>query len=210
MQEAATRQEQMMGALDSPTRNSRPRSAEASNAEAQQLSESSDERNQNSKKKENNSDNSRRGGNRGRGRGRGGAQRGGGSCFERFPCKLCGELGHWVTTCPKIEAAQQLLGKDKQKSEAEANMVLATDRGADHSIALDSCATHHVVKDEFMFEELHSIAPVTVPVANGQTIEAQKAGTIRVFNNEDRTNTLFCGTYSTSLVRVGISAVPHR
>jgi hypothetical protein len=181
LQEAATRQEQMLGSNDHAKHNKpKPVEAHATHTEENQYEERGKHRHERG-----------RGGHRGRGyqgrRGRG-HYNGNGTRNPDFPCKLCGEKGHWVSACPQLDTAKEAIKTKDTK--AEVNLDLATHARADHSIALDSCATRHVMKDAFMMEDLHPITPVKVTVANNETITVQQAGTVRIVNPDDPTKEL--------------------
>ena len=80
--------------------------------------------------------------------------------------------------------ARALLEQQQQGSAAEANLVLATNHRSSHSIALDSCATHHVIKDAILLTDFRPIPAVQISVANGEKLTARQAGTLTIRNNE--------------------------
>ncbi|TPX52540.1 DNA-directed DNA polymerase, partial [Powellomyces hirtus] len=198
LQEAATRQEQMMGHTTDSRRDYKPKAFEAHVVD-------------NKKHNEEQKFSSFRGRGRGnqRGRGRGGASS---STPFQYPCALCNEKGHRTHLCSKLNAAREAVSKKE-----EANLVLTTHAHADHSIALDSCASHHVMKDAFMTENIHSIAPVEITVANNESITVHQAGTVRIINPDDPTKELvlenvlyspnicrnLCSTIHTDLLDLG-------
>jgi hypothetical protein len=102
-----------------------------------------------------------------------------------FPCTLCNKVGHPTYKCPEMARAKAALNKSDKKPEPEANLTLATHRSADHSVALDSCATHHIVKDVFLLNDLRPISPTKITVANKETIIAKQSGTMIIYNNSD-------------------------
>lgn len=96
------------------------------------------------------------------------------------PCHLCEQVGHWMKDCPQLAQARALI----KKPAAEANLVLATSHKSSHSIALDSCATHHVIKDAILLTDLRPIPAVQISVANGENLIARQAGTLTISNND--------------------------
>ena len=99
------------------------------------------------------------------------------------PCHLCEKTGHWMKDCPQMKDARALL-KQHQGPAAEANLVLATNHRSSHSIALDSCATHHVIKDAILLSDLRPIPAISIAVANGENLTARQAGTLTIRNND--------------------------
>ena len=96
------------------------------------------------------------------------------------PCHLCEQVGHWMKDCPQLAQARALI----KKPAAKANLVLATSHKSSHSIALDSCATHHVIKDAILLTDLRPIPAVQISVANGENLIARQAGTLTISNND--------------------------
>ena len=112
------------------------------------------------------------------------------------PCHLCEQTGHWMKDCPQMTNARAFLKQQQcavrssnmrsaqQGPAAEANLVLATNHRSSHSIALDSCATHHVIKDAILLTDLRPIPAVQISVANGENLTALQAGTLTISNND--------------------------
>ena len=96
------------------------------------------------------------------------------------PCHLCEQVGHWMKDCPQLAQARAFV----KNPAAEANLVLATHHKSSHSVALDSCATHHIVKDAILLKDLRPIPPVTLTVANNETLIARHVGTLTISNND--------------------------
>jgi hypothetical protein len=134
-------------------------------------------------------------------RGRGGQDRNYSRRMPRSPCFICNEAGHWARDCPKISqlriqnnttqnAPAQSSNAQNADKQYEANLVLSTQRAASHSIAIDSCATDHMVKDKFLFEDFRAITPVPVVVASNDQLTATGVGTVTIHNNEDVTKSV--------------------
>ena len=109
----------------------------------------------------------------------------------RSPCFICNEAGHWARACPKIShlRPQNRVTQDdtaqSTSTQHEAHLVLSTHRAASHSIAIDSCATDHMVKDKFLLEDFRTITPVPVTVASNDKLKATGIGTVTIHHNED-------------------------
>lgn len=100
------------------------------------------------------------------------------------PCHLCEQTGHWMKNCPQMKNARALLKQHQGGPAAEANLLLATNHRSSHSIALDSCATHHVVKDAILLTDIRPIPAMQITVANGDNLTAKHAGTLTIHNND--------------------------
>ncbi len=93
-----------------------------------------------------------------------------------FPCALCDKEGHFTAKCPGIAKAKELY------KNAEANLTLSTNARSSYSIAVDSCATNHIVKDVFLLTDLRSISPISISGINKDNtpLVAKQAGTLKI------------------------------
>lgn len=61
---------------------------------------------------------------------------------DQYPCKLCGELGHWISKCPELPRAKAALGKPSA-SAAKGHKVAVAIASRDRSLdAVVFCADH--------------------------------------------------------------------
>lgn len=109
--------------------------------------------------------------------------------IPQSPCHVCEQTGHWMKDCPLLKEAIATI--KQRKPAAEANLVLATNYRSSHSIALDSCATHHIVKDLILLTDLRPISDVQISVANGENLIARQSGTLTI-NNNDTDDAIVC------------------
>ncbi len=105
---------------------------------------------------------------------------------KMWPCSLCKKEGHYTSACPDLQKAQRAIQTPSENNTAEANIALATDFHSSHSIALDSCATRHMVKDVFLLTDLHPIptAKVTGITKDGTPLISKQAGTLTIQNDD--------------------------
>jgi len=134
---------------------------------------------------------------------------------KRFPCTLCEQTGHPTYQCPQMKEAKRLINKSnnkthsKKEDNAEINLVLSTASTGAHSIAYDSCATEHIIKDRFMLSNLRQIKPIRLLAANKTTFTATEAGDLVIKNKEsDQILTLKNALYVPQASRNLLSAHP--
>ncbi|TPX53569.1 DNA-directed DNA polymerase, partial [Powellomyces hirtus] len=97
------------------------------------------------------------------------------------PCKLCDQTGHFTTQCSKLAAAKQFLANSSE----EAHLTLSTSHQSSHSIALDTCATQHIIKDAFLLRDIKKIPTMTITGLNGDSLLAAQSGTLTIENPND-------------------------
>ncbi|KAJ3144391.1 hypothetical protein HDU86_001937 [Geranomyces michiganensis] len=105
---------------------------------------------------------------------------------EIQPCKWCDQLGHYTAHCTKMLEAKAREKKDgAHPTKAEAHLTLSTNYRSSHSIALDTCATQHIVKDIFLLSDVKTIPATTLTGLTGASLCTTKAGTLTIENPDN-------------------------
>lgn len=120
----------------------------------------------------------------------------------KFPCFICKaeKPDHWPSKCP--EWASYEAAKKKQDAapapeanftHVEANLTLATDKLSEYSVAVDSAATHHIIKDKFLIEDYRPFKN-KIAVRGGKKGSAPAigygTGKLTIYNKEDETKSV--------------------